>query len=294
MERAIAVKELLTGMEISAGLAAWVALAVLSEAAQYLSMASGRLRAAWTRERLAALAPLSYLLYSVPAGAFDGKSLLALLTLALVAAYWFAVFPKSRWSQALFVCVMAAPLLFKVFPFIYGRAGDLRMDFLGQLLWIRISVITILRDVEPEGVNFGFWPLWREWKIGAAHFAFSLPVVCVLAQWTGFATFTWPVWPWWETLLRAVGTFAGILWVVALSEEFLFRGLLQQWIGILGASVLFGLAHLGFRAFPNWRFAVVAAVAGLFYGLAYRRAHGIRAAMVTHALTVAVWRTLFR
>jgi membrane protease YdiL (CAAX protease family) len=281
-------------MEISAGLAVWVALAVLSEAAQYLSMASGRLRAGWTRERLAALAPLSYLLYSVPGGAFNGKSLLALLTLALAAAYWFAVFPKSRWSQALFAGVMAAPLLFKVFPFIYGRAGDLRMDFLGQLLWIRLSVITILRDVEPEGVNFGFWPEWREWKIGAAHFAFSLPVVGALAQWLGFATFTWPVWPWWETLLRAAGTFAGILWVVALSEEFLFRGLLQQWIGILGAAALFGMAHLGFRAFPNWRFAVVAAVAGLFYGLACRRGHGIRAAMVTHALTVAVWRTLFR
>ena len=287
-------KELLTGMENSAGFLAWVALAVLSEAAQYLSMASGRLRAEWTRERLAALAPLSYLLYSLPLGVFSGRSLLALLALALAAAYWFIVFPKSRWSQALFVALMAAPLLFKVFPSIYGRAGDLRMDFLGQLVWIRISVVTILRDTEPEGVNFGFWPEWREWKVGAAHFAAALPVVCGLAQWTGFATFTWPVWPWWETLLRAMGTFAGILWVVALSEEFLFRGLLQRWIGLAGASALFGMAHLGFRAFPNWQFALVAAVAGVFYGLAFRRGNGIRAAMVTHALTVAVWRTLFR
>jgi membrane protease YdiL (CAAX protease family) len=145
-----------------------------------------------------------------------------------------------------------------------------------------------------EGVNFGFWPEWREWKIGAAHFAVLLPVVFALAAWTGFATFTWPEWPWWETALRAVGTFAGILWVVALSEEFLFRGLLQRWIGIAGASVLFGLAHLGFRQFPNWRFAVVAGVAGVFYGLAYRRGGGIRSAMVAHAFTVTAWKTLFR
>jgi membrane protease YdiL (CAAX protease family) len=58
--------------------------------------------------------------------------------------------------------------------------------------------------------------------------------------------------------------------------------------------VLFGLAHLGFRQFPNWRFAVVAGVAGVFYGLAYRRGGGIRSAMVAHAFTVTAWKTLFR
>ena len=99
----------------------------------------------------------------------------------------------------------------------------------------------------------------------------------------------------------AVGTFFGMLWVVALSEEFFFRGLLQRWLsewlrsergGLVVASVLFGLAHLPFRSFPNWRFALLAAVAGLFYGRAYLKAGGIRAAMVAHALVNTVWRVL--
>jgi membrane protease YdiL (CAAX protease family) len=57
--------------------------------------------------------------------------------------------------------------------------------------------------------------------------------------------------------------------------------------------LLFGAAHFWFRTFPNWRFAAVAAVAGVFYGLAFRQARSIRASMVTHALTVTAWRLFF-
>ena len=38
---------------------------------------------------------------------------------------------------------------------------------------------------------------------------------------------------------------------------------------------------------------VLAAVAGVFYGMAFRTGKGIRAAMVTHALTVTTWKTFF-
>ena len=49
------------------------------------------------------------------------------------------------------------------------------------------------------------------------------------------------------------------LWGLATAEEFFFRGLLQQvltrisgseWIGLLAASVIFGLAHV-FYPFPE-------------------------------------------
>ena len=66
----------------------------------------------------------------------------------------------------------------------------------------------------------------------------------------------------------------------------------QLFTWVTFASVAFGFCHLWFRGFPNWRFAIVAAVAGWFYGKAYERGQGIRAAMVTHALAVTVWQTL--
>jgi membrane protease YdiL (CAAX protease family) len=101
-------------------------------------------------------------------------------------------------------------------------------------------------------------------------------------------------------VLIAVATFAGVLWVLAVAEEFFFRGLLQQMLtsvlgsrtaGLVLASLIFGAVHLPYRAFPNWHFAVLAACAGLFYGRAYQQAGSIRAAMVTHALVVTVWKT---
>ena len=96
--------------------------------------------------------------------------------------------------------------------------------------------------------------------------------------------------------------FFGILWVVAVGEEFFFRGFLQPLVarglrsetaGLLIASVLFGSAHLLYRGFPNWRFAILAGVAGMFYGISFLRSRSIRASMVTHALVVTTWRSLF-
>ena len=63
--------------------------------------------------------------------------------------------------------------------------------------------------------------------------------------------------------------------------------------GLAVTSVLFGLAHLPFGQFPNWKMALMAAIAGLFYGWAYQRAGSVRAAAVTHALVVASWKVFF-
>jgi uncharacterized protein len=105
-------------------------------------------------------------------------------------------------------------------------------------------------------------------------------------------------------VLQALGVFLGVLWFVALSEEFFFRGLLQQWLerwtgnasaALIAASVIFGSAHLGFhRIFPNWRWAIVAGILGVFLGLAWRKARSVQASMVTHALIVTVWKVFLQ
>jgi membrane protease YdiL (CAAX protease family) len=67
----------------------------------------------------------------------------------------------------------------------------------------------------------------------------------------------------------------------------------NDWAGLVAASLLFGSVHVWTGDFPNWRFAAVAATAGLFYGMAFRRARSIRASMVSHALTVTTLRVFF-
>jgi hypothetical protein len=227
-----------------------------------------------------------------------------LAALAAVVSFWYACLPRRPVVDLVFVAVMAAVVLSKLFAGIYlSPWPGLRVDFLGQLMWIRTGALSVLAIRHADGIGLGFWPARREWLIGARHFLLFAPVGVLLGLGLGFVRFQPMQAVWWQTLLLAAGTFAGMLWVVALSEEFFFRGLLQRWLqewlesrwaGLALASLVFGLAHLPFRGFPNWRFAMVAAAAGVFYGLAFDKAGGIRAAMVAHALVNTAWRLLFR
>ena len=255
---------------------------------------------------VSALAP--YSIYCAGIGAFGSTGFLTLLALVSAASFWFVLFPRSWAADLGFVVLMGGAILLKVFRNIYVNEAEflgfrLDLSVLGQLMWIRVGV-TSIRVFRPQsGVNSGFWPSKREWQTGLLYFVLFLPVAVLLNTWLHFAQLRVTGRPWPVEMLIAVATFFGILWVVAYSEEFFFRGLLQQWIGswsrnwvagLIVAAVLFGAVHLWFRQFPNWQFAVLAGVAGVFYGLAFRQGKGIRAAMVTHALVVTVWKSMFR
>ncbi len=169
-------------------------------------------------------------------------------------------------------------------------------------MWIRTGAFALLSVRRVQGVGFGFWPSGREWKIGTVFFLLMLPVVAGLAYWIGWGKFHPPTASWIRTPVIVVLNFFGALWVVSLGEEFFFRGLLQQWMvgwlrsewaGLIATALLFGSVHLPYGTFPNWRFALLAAVAGVFYGLAFRQAKSIRASMVTHALTFTAMRVFF-
>jgi membrane protease YdiL (CAAX protease family) len=61
----------------------------------------------------------------------------------------------------------------------------------------------------------------------------------------------------------------------------------------LVASCVFGLFHIRHAPFPNWRYVVLASVAGWFYGSAYRRSGTIFGSALVHAMVDTVWRTFF-
>jgi uncharacterized protein len=239
-----------------------------------------------------ALAP--YCAYTVPAGLFRWTSFVLLAALAAVLSFWYLCLPRNGLADAAFLLFVAAVILGGSFSAIFPRpAAGLRLEILGQLMWTRLAATAVLCFRRAEGVGFGFIPSRTEWWIGLRQYLYFLPVGLPLALWTGFLHFHPINMDWWRLVAVVIGTFLGMFWVVALAEEFFFRGLLQQWLGLwLGnrtaglilATLAFGLVHLPFRSFPNWRFALVATVAGFFYGRAYSLSGSIRAAMVTHAL----------
>ncbi len=252
---------------------------------------------------LAASAVIPYLIESLGTGTFLFSSLLALLAVVLVASFWYSWIRPSIPADLLFLAFMAAVYLSKLFDQTFARpAPHVALDILGRLMWIRLGLMAVLSLRSMEDARFGFVPTPREWGIGVRQYLFFLPVGAAIAYLLHFAHFRPPTLEWWKFALLVIGTFLAFLWVVALAEEFFFRAFLQQLlargmrsetIGLIFASVLFGLAHLAFRPFPNWRFAIIGGIAGVFYGLAFLQAGSMRASMVTHALVVTTWRVFF-
>ncbi len=99
--------------------------------------------------------------------------------------------------------------------------------------------------------------------------------------------------------------FIGIYLTVAIPEELLFRGILQNLLvrtirkgpnglyGLLIASVVFGASHLHHAPVPNWRYAIMATLAGIFYGNVYRTRGRLCASALTHALVDTIWHFWF-
>jgi membrane protease YdiL (CAAX protease family) len=245
---------------------------------------------------VSALAP--YAVYAMGTGNFSWVALAQVASLALAISLWYVVLPAAAWADVGLLALAGAVILGHYFERIYITPyPGVEVGLLGHLTLIHMLALALLVGRGVEDPGYGFWPRAREWRTGALYFALFVPVGYPLAMLLEVVHRAPPA-PWW----KFGATFLGILWVVALSEEFLFRGMLQRWLtrwtgnrwaALAIASLLFGAAHLSFRAFPNWRFAAVAAVAGVFYGLAYERTGSIRASMVAHALTVTVWRGFF-
>lgn len=283
--------------------------AFLMEATFFYALGSERVRAriekfprAVIALALLAAAVAPYLEASLALGSFQSSHFLAIAALAAVAAFWYIVLPHKPAVDLLFLILMAAVVLARVFHSLYpDPIPKLQLEVLGQAMWIRTGAFAMLSIRRVSGVGFGFWPRKQDWKIGVLFYAIFLAIAIEPALLIHFARPRIPA-DWQRTSLVAIATFFGVLWIVALGEEFFFRGLLQQWLttwfsspvaGLAAASMLFGAAHLWFRSFPNWRFALLATLAGICYGLAFQKARSIRASMVAHALVVTTWRIFF-
>ncbi len=252
--------------------------------------------------QLSTLVP--YLIYSVGTGTFHWRNFALLAGLTTILAAWYAVRrPQHLVTDLLFMAVAGIVVLLKVFPRIYIElAPHATASILGQLMWFRLQFLAVLCIRGMSGINFGLVPSRKDWSIGIQHYLMFIPAALVAGMLLHFAQPHAAFTVWWKGAALAAGTFAAFLWVVALWEEFYFRGMLQQLLtkrlggtmtGLVTTSVIFGLAHLPFRQFPNWKMALLAGLAGGFYGWAYIRAGSIRAAMVTHALVVTTWKVFF-
>lgn len=251
---------------------------------------------------LSALLP--YLIFALSAGTFQRNAFQLLAALTAVFAFWYAILPRRIAYDAGFLIVGTAPILLRVFQRIYRAPdGHTPVEVLGHLMWIRLGIAALLVFREWEPGAFSFWPAREEWKTGVLYYLLVLIPIALLAIALHDVRFAPLQGEWWRVAGIAIGTFFGILWVVALAEELLFRGVIERallngWrsptLAVGVSAVLFGSVHLWFHHFPDWRRALTTTLLGVACGIAYLRSGSVRAPMVTHAFVVATWRVFFK
>ena len=135
---------------------------------------------------------------------------------------------------------------------------------------------------------------------GLLNFAFFAAIGIPLALVIGFIRLDLRL-PVFSTIPTLVLT---IFFLNALPEEILFRGIIQYVLeavlksrvaAMIVGALIFGASHLNNGAnLPNYRYFVMATLAGLFYGNAWRREKNVLTSTITHTLVNTGWRLFFR
>ncbi|MGA7244287.1 MAG: type II CAAX endopeptidase family protein [Terracidiphilus sp.] len=184
-----------------------------------------------------------------------------------------------------------------------GLAVDLRwlepawphgLAALGKILLLDAGIFGFLVVRKLEGVGFDLRLTLRDLRRGLSEYCIYALIAIPLGLWLGFLHIH-AILP---SPLRAVGAFVFTFLFIAIPEELFFRGwlqnLLERRMGRTGAqlltAVLFGLAHWNKRTLNfNWRYVLLAAIAGVFYGRAWRAQRRVGASAITHASVDTTW-----
>jgi membrane protease YdiL (CAAX protease family) len=206
--------------------------------------------------------------------------------------------PPGMWEDYAAAAVLWVPVqfqwMYRLFPFPPPLTHTLSIV---MALSTGVAAFVLVRRLPDAGYAV-------EWRSGFGwSFAFNYVVYAAIAIFLGikigFLTYA-------PSLHRGVPipiAALGILFFTAWPEEFLFRGILQnllartlknEWAGLAVASVIFGLSHLHHAPAPNWKYALMATIAGLFYGHAWMKTRSLVPGALVHAAVDISWHVLFR
>jgi uncharacterized protein len=169
-----------------------------------------------------------------------------------------------------------------------------RLAVFNKMLLLDSGIYGFLVIRRLQGVGFDLRLRVADLRIGIRELAMYAPIAIVLGLELGFLHFHAQL----SSLFHVVVAWAFTFFFIAVPEELFFRGwmqnLLERRIGQRGAliatAILFGLSHFNKRAAHfNWQYVVLAALAGIFYGRAWRQERRVGASAVTHASVDTLW-----
>jgi uncharacterized protein len=254
------------------------------------------------------VAPYTFLATSHSMFAWRWFALYAILPVVLAALLTYAAIsdPEQRgtWQDALILLVLGLAVDLRWFESAWpaGLAGW------GKLLLVDAGLYGFVVIRKLQGTGFDFHLHWSDWKSGLRELVFFAPIVIVLGLALGFIhPHANP--PRLSMILRWIYIFI----FVAVPEELFFRAWVQNFVerrfglyfdpnrarrsALIIASILFGLSHFNKRlmegAHFNWRYVILATIAGIFYGRAWRENRRVPASTITHASVDTIWSIWF-
>ena len=240
------------------------------------------------------LAPLLLTVVFVAASAIV-SAVSAAQTLVVLAYTSAPVFCRYKFGgRADFVTVL---LLWLPIEFAAGFAfvprtsyGFLHTVTYGIAILLGLTLFLVFQPI--GGMKFNLPRGWRDIWLPLAAFAVTAPVLVVVGIAIGFIPPPHlPVQPAGKMAVAVGIIFAG----TALPEEILFRALIQnlmmQRFGattrtLFWASFIFGCAHLdnGPQPLPNWRYMILATIAGLAYGRVFQKSSSVVSSAMLHMM----------
>jgi hypothetical protein len=197
---------------------------------------------------------------------------------------------RGNWRDFLVLALLGLAVDLRWFE----RAWPPHLAVFNKMILLDAGIYGFLFVRQLDGVGFDLLLHRRDFAIGFRQFAWYTPIAVVLGLWLRFLH-VHAVIPHVSTLLFAyLFTFL----FIAIPEELFFRGWVQnllerrlgRWRALLLTSVIFGLSHFNKRALHfNWRYVLMAAIAGFFYGRAWRKERRVGASAITHACVDTVW-----
>jgi uncharacterized protein len=266
--------------------------------------AAGALRERVTQSAVRVLLPgvlvAPYLIFSIPRHEFVWSYAVALFAVpvGLAALFEFAPprTPKLTWQDVLALAVIGFPVEFRLLAGSFPQGG---LSAFPKFLLVDAALYAFLVVRGLDGVGYDFRVRMRDLGIGLREWAFFAPIAIGLGLLLAFIAF--------QHRIPAISTVLSNLMVtfffVAVPEELFFRGLLQNLLearigrmrALVVAAVIFGLSHFNkMSAHFNWRYVLLAAIAGIFYGRAWRDRRRIFASGITHTLVDVIWGLWFK
>jgi uncharacterized protein len=250
---------------------------------------------------LPAILCLPYLIVSTATSSFlwDWFALYALLPVAVALLLQHARYvdenQTGNWRDYLVLITLGLAVDLRWFE----PAWPPHLAVFNKMILLNAGIYGFLFIRDLNGVGFDLRLRPRDLRIGLRECAFYIPIALILGLTLGFLH-VHAIWP---HLWRLVGAYVFTFLFIAVPEELFFRGWLQNLLerrlgrtqALLLTSTLFGLSHFNKRAIHfNWRYVLLAAIAGIFYGRAWRHSRRVAASAITHTTVDTLWSIWFR